>query len=143
MRYTGQEHTVSVLLDAEVDGMAAIDERFHRAHERLYTFALQDTPVEIVNFHLTAHRAVPTPAISPLPSDGRSPERARKADRRVDFDADGVHECAVYERDLLPAGFSVAGPVVIEESSSTTLAHPGQRVTVDAWGNLLIDVAAR
>ena len=59
----------------------------------------------------------------------------------MDFDADGLHECAVYERDLLPAGFSTDGPCVIEEPSSTTLVHPGQRVTVDEWGNLLIDAA--
>jgi N-methylhydantoinase A len=142
MRYTGQEHTVSVVLDEGADRLAEIEERFHRAHERLYTFALRDTPIEIVDFHLTAHRAVPTPAISRLPDDGRSPERARKADRRVDFDADGVHECAVYERDLLPAGFTTEGPAVVEESSSTTLVHPAQRVSVDEWGNLLIDVGA-
>jgi N-methylhydantoinase A len=140
MRYTGQEHTVTVVLDDGVDAMAEIEERFHRAHERLYTFALRDTPIEIVDFRLSAHRAVPAPAISRLPSDGRSPERARKADRRVDFDADGVHECAVYERDLLPARFATEGPAVIEESSSTTLVHPGQRVSVDEWGNLLIDL---
>ncbi|MBA2513138.1 MAG: hydantoinase/oxoprolinase family protein, partial [Solirubrobacterales bacterium] len=142
MRYAGQEHTVSVLLDDEVGSMADVEQRFHRAHERLYTFALDDTPVEIVNFHLTGHLAVPTPAISRLDADGRSPERARKPDRRVDFDADGFHECAVYERELLPAGFSTEGPAVVEESTSTTLVHPGQRVTVDEWGNLLIDAGA-
>ncbi len=138
MRYAGQEHTVSVVLD-DVAGMDDLEERFHRAHERLYTFALRDTPIEIVDFHLTGHLSVPTPAISRIDGDGRSPEAARKADRRVDFDADGRHECAVYERDLLPAGFSTAGPLVIEEPSSTTLVHPGQRLTVDEWGNLLID----
>jgi N-methylhydantoinase A len=141
MRYAGQEHTVSVLLDDGVGSMAEIEERFHRAHERLYTFALDDTPVEIVNFHLTGHLAVPTPALSHLDGNGRSARGARKGDRRVDFDADGFHECAVYERDLLPAGFSTQGPAVIEEPSSTTLVHPGQRVTVDEWGNLLIDAA--
>jgi len=144
MRYTGQEHTVSVLLDDEVAAMADLEERFHRAHERLYTFALGDTPIEIVNFHLTGHLAVSTPAISRLDADGRSAERARKAGRSVDFDADGVHECAVYERELLPPGFSTEGPAVVEEPSSTALVHPGQRVTVDEWGNLVIDaVAAR
>ncbi len=101
-----------------------------------------DTPIEIVDFHLTGHVTVPTPAIARIDGDGRSPEAARKADRRVDFDADGLHECAVYERELLPAGFSAPGPAVIEEPSSTTLVHPGQTVTVDEWGNLLIDTGA-
>ena len=143
MRYAGQEHTVSVVLD-DVAGIDDLEERFHLAHEKLYTFALRDTPIEIVDFHLTGHLAVPTPAISRIDGDGRSPEAARKPGRRVDFDADGLHECAVFERDLLPAGFSTDGPAVIEEPSSTTLVHPGPALTVDEWGNLLIDtIAAR
>jgi N-methylhydantoinase A len=141
MRYHGQEHTVPVELDDEGVSIAALEAHFHRAHERLYTFALPDTPVEIVNFQLTGHRAVPTPAIARLPDGRPTPEEARKADRRVDFDADGEHTCAIYQRELLPAGFATDGPAVIEEASSTTLVHPGQRVAVDEWGNLLIDVA--
>jgi N-methylhydantoinase A len=140
MRYDGQEHTVSVAYDGGVEDMAELEARFHRAHERLYTFALDDTPVEIVNFHLTGHRAVAMPAIAELEPDGRSPASARKGDREVDFDADGRHRCAVYERERLPPGFRADGPAVIEEAASTTLVHPGQRVTVDAWGNLLIDL---
>jgi N-methylhydantoinase A len=140
MRYSGQEHAVSVGLDDGIRTMSDLEERFHRAHERLYTFALDDTPVEIVNFHLTGHRSVPTPAISRLAEDGRAPERARKPDRRVDFDADGAHDCAIYERDLLPPGFTVQGPAVVEEPSSTTLVHPGQRAAVDEWGNLVIEL---
>ena len=53
-----------------------------------------------------------------------------------------MHDCEIYQREPLPAGFSAEGPVVIEEASSTTLIHPGQRVTVDEWGNLLIDASA-
>jgi N-methylhydantoinase A len=142
MRYDGQEHTVSVAYDGGVETMAELEARFHHAHERLYTFSLDDTPIEIVNFHLTGHRAVAMPAIAALEPDGRSPTSARKGDREVDFDADGRHRCAVYERERLPPGFSADGPAVIEESASTTLVHPGHRVTVDEWGNLVLDVGA-
>jgi N-methylhydantoinase A len=80
--------------------------------------------------------------MAPLGGDGRSAARARKGERSVDFDADGAHHCAVYERGLLPPGFATAGPAVVEEPSSTTLVHPGQRLTVDEWGNLRIAVGA-
>jgi N-methylhydantoinase A len=139
MRYVGQEHTVTVQLDDAPADVADVEARFHRAHERLYTFALPDTPAEIVTFHLVGRLAVPTPSIARLDGDGRSAKAARKADRTVDFDADGVHRCAVYERDRLPPGFETDGPAIVEEPSSTTLVHPGQRVRVDEWGNLLID----
>ena len=126
--------------DAPAD-LADVEERFHRAHERLYTFALADTPAEIVTFHLVGRLPVRTPEIARLGRDGRSPDAARKAERTVDFDADGMHRCVVYERELLPPGFETDGPAIIEEPASTTLVHPGQHLWVDDWGNLLIDPA--
>ena len=36
----------------------------------------------------------------------------------------------------------LTGPAVIEEAMSTTLVHPGERVEVDDYGNILIHVAA-
>jgi N-methylhydantoinase A len=56
----------------------------------------------------------------------------------VDFDVDGIHETAIYEREQLPAGFSATGPLIVEEPAATTLVHPGQRLEVDEVGNLVI-----
>jgi N-methylhydantoinase A len=44
----------------------------------------------------------------------------------------------VYERDELPTGFVASGPVLVEEMASTTLVHPGQRLEVDSFGNLVV-----
>jgi N-methylhydantoinase A len=141
MRYVGQEHTVTVPLDGAPPDGPAVEEGFHRAHERLYTFALHDTPAEIVTFHLVGRLRVRTPQTGRLPSAGRSADLARKGRRTVDFDADGVHPCDVWQRELLPPGFEAEGPAIVEEASSTTLVHPGQRLRVDDRGNLLIDLA--
>ena len=43
-------------------------------------------------------------------------------------------------RDLL-AGNQISGPALIEEHASTTVLMPGDRMTVDAYGNLVITVA--
>jgi N-methylhydantoinase A len=43
----------------------------------------------------------------------------------------------------LPAGTRLAGPLVIEEMSSTTLLAPGQTARVDRIGNIIIDVGIR
>jgi N-methylhydantoinase A len=45
-----------------------------------------------------------------------------------------------YQRRKLHAGNRIAGPVLIEEYASTTVVHPGDAVTVDAIGNLAIDI---
>ncbi|MBE0690881.1 MAG: hydantoinase/oxoprolinase family protein, partial [Anaerolineae bacterium] len=143
MRYLGQEHTVKVKLPGgtitEV-ALAEISARFHALHEQTYTFRL-DTPVELVNYHVTAFGRVQTPDIKRVDATGRSMEAARKGTRRVNFDELGFHEAAIYERDLLPVGAALRGPAVIEEPSSTTVVFPDQVLTRDEYGFLHIEMA--
>src|SRR4030065_2131495 len=64
MRYSGQEHTVKVRLPGgkiSEEEMPQINERFHTQHEQTYTFRLE-TPVELVNYHITALGRVKKPA---------------------------------------------------------------------------------
>ena len=138
MRYAGQEHAVRVPVAAGPADLAAIELAFHAEHRRKYTFSLEDTPIELVTFHLATHRRTPKPALAPWQGGVASPEP--KGRRLVDFDVDGVHETAVLQREDLPAGFAAEGPLVIEEETTTALVHPGQEVGVDAYGNLVIGV---
>ena len=142
MRYFGQEHSVTVSVDEAALDLATILDDFHAAHERAYTFKLTDTPVEFVTFRLTASASVPRPRVNPIDDENRSAAEARKGRRMVDFGEDGRHEADIYERDALPAGFEADGPLVVEEPSSTTIVHPGQRLWVDRLGFLHIGEAA-
>jgi N-methylhydantoinase A len=138
MRYVGQEHTVRIPLGEELD-RTEIEARFHDAHERAYTFRL-DTGIEFVNFQITATVAQPAPDLSrfaPQPGARLEPKQVR----RVAFD-DGWHETRVFDRDQMPAEEMVAGPAIIEEPSSTTVVHPGQRAHLDRLGNLILELEA-
>ena len=158
MRYSGQEHTVKVPLPAsEITDkvIPKINKRFHTLHEQTYTFRLE-TPVELVNYHITALGRVAKPEFKKL-SD-RSPlgngredslhgdradrSAAAKGMRRVNFDELGFHEAAIYERDRLPVGAAVEGPAVIEEPASTTVVFPDQKLTRDEYGFLHIEMVA-
>ncbi len=144
MRYLGQEHTVKVPLPGgriTAESMPEINERFHQLHEHTYTFRLE-SPVELVNYHLTALGRVKKPVLKPLDSQGNSVEGARKGERRVNFDELGFHQATIYERDLLPVGVTLRGPLVIEEPASTTVVFPDQQVTKDIYGFLHIETAA-
>jgi len=44
-----------------------------------------------------------------------------------------------YERDLLPVGASLSGPLIVEEPAATTVVFPGQRLSVDEYGFLHIE----
>ena len=138
LRYLGQEHSVTVPVDPTAASVDSVLADFHGAHERAYTFRLADTPVELVTFRLAATAQVPLPKLNPVGTEGRSAKAALKGRRSIDLGEDGRHEATVYERDLLPAGFSCNGPVIIEELSSNTLVHPGQGLTVDELGILRV-----
>ncbi|MCH8338047.1 MAG: hydantoinase/oxoprolinase family protein [Chloroflexi bacterium] len=143
MRYAGQEHTVKVSLPSEKiteKAIQNINDRFHTLHEQTYTFRL-DTPVELVNYHVTALGRVKKPEIKKLDGRGGKLDEAHKATRRVNFDELGFHEADIYERDLFPIGETVKGPAVIEEPASTTVVFPDQQLTRDQYGFLHIEPA--
>jgi N-methylhydantoinase A len=111
---------------------------FHASHERAYTFRLNDTSVEFVNFRLKTTARAPRPELRALDGADRSPEGAVKGRRRINLSDDRWREGEVFERDRLPAGFTADGPLIVEERSSTTLVLPGQRLRVDDLGFLRI-----
>jgi N-methylhydantoinase A len=115
--------------------MAALDEAFHRSHERRYGHR-NDGPVEIVNFRLTAVGATPKP---PLPRPRASgPAAARRTERPVYFDGAFVVS-PVYERERLAGGACLSGPAVVEEMGATTVVPPRWSATVGAWGELVLE----
>ena len=148
MRYMGQEHTVKVPIPGgqlTEHVIAEINERFHQLHDHAYTFRLE-SPVELVNFHLTAVGQVEKPRITRLNKDedfgelsraARSVKEARKGERQVIFD-EGFLTTPTYERDLLPVGATLSGPLIVEEPAATTVVFPGQRLSVDEYGFLHI-----
>jgi N-methylhydantoinase A len=136
MRYHGQEHTVQVpIADATALEQEALTAAFHERHRRQYTFALDDTPVEIVNFRVTATAPIARPSLNQRTVDDLGDPV--KGVRPVIFANEPV-ATRILDRERMPAGLTVAGPAIIEEPSTTTVVHPGQSVAVDEWGNLVI-----
>jgi len=66
-------------------------------------------------------------------------EEALKGEREVNFDELGFRLSPIYERDLLPSGATLSGPLIIEEPAATTVVFPGQRVSADEYGFLHIE----
>ncbi len=139
MRYQGQEHTVKVTLDpGEATTVGQMDEAievFHRAHERLYTYRL-DNPIQIVNFHLVATVPVEKPPLAErsaiLSDTGAGAVRGK---RKVDFHPYGSHDADIYDGMQLDQTTIVHGPAVIQEASVTLPIAPGRSVQTDRFGN--------
>ena len=144
LRYENQEHSVEVLLPAGTIDAAAVDEiaaSFHGAYEREYTYRL-DAPVEVVGVHVVAIAEIGKLEAVPLPRTGRRLVDAAKGSRAVDYATEGVHEAAIYAGELLEPGTAFAGPAIVETRGTTVVLHPGDRASLDPYGNLLISVGA-
>ncbi|MCB1744240.1 MAG: hydantoinase/oxoprolinase family protein [Gammaproteobacteria bacterium] len=123
----------------EVDqgAIAATVEAFHRLHERLYTFAQPDTPVEIVNLRVAAMCELDRPrplewAVTGTLADARVGELA------VGFD-NGTRRTPVYDRARLATEVLVEGPAILTQLDATCVLLPGDSARTDEHGNLVID----
>ncbi len=146
LRYVGQEHALQIPVDgptALTDGFDDLHRRFHAEHDRRYGQAASEESLEIVNIRLvvTADRAdtlAATWLTAPWVAEGVIEERTRDV---IFDDAAKPRAARILWRPALPVGFKLEGPAVIEEPNSTILINPGDRVTVDPSGHLIVDLA--
>ncbi len=109
---------------------------FHRLHEQRYTFAQEDTPVEIVTLRVDARGVFPAPVLETLLPGGPVSE-AVCGHQTIHLET-GPVVCPIYDRGKLGDGATIEGPAILMQLDATTLVLPGQRGTVDRCGNLLI-----
>jgi N-methylhydantoinase A len=140
-RYRGQNFEVKVPCDGlGADDLAGFAERFHAAHTQEYGYAIRDRAIEMVSARVQAvGTVVKAPQARIL--GGASLEAARTGRRRVYVDAArGWAEADVYAREALPVGVPIPGPAIVNEMSATTLILPGQRASLDVFGNIILEL---
>lgn len=143
-RYQNQEHTTEVLIEARpVDdaGLADIAAAFHALYEQEYTYRL-DAPIEMVGIHLVARSEVGKLTMARAEPGDSDASPALKGHRPVDYALEGVHPAAIYDGARLRPGMAFSGPAIIEDSGTTTVIHPGNRVHIDGYSNIHITLAA-
>lgn len=142
VRYAGQAFEVPLTIDQATlrkKGIAGILERFDDEHRRLFTFNM-DTPHEIVNLRAVALGEAPQLPAAELAKGNGDPLAAKIRDHTLWMD--GREQAAViYDRSRLKQGDMIPGPAIITEMDSTTLVESGCLATVDAVGNILINIA--
>jgi N-methylhydantoinase A len=145
MRYVGQEHAVTVELAAELfaaEDRDGIKRRFDAVHERRYGYSAPGEKAEIVSLRSAVTGLMRKPAFEPIAAGGSEPPAgAFRGTRAVYFAEAGRRvDTPTYDRAALLAKNRIAGPALIEEYASTTVVHPGDVATVDAFGDLVIEI---
>ena len=145
LRYVGQNSELIVELKNDklaAAGLAKLVEVFHRRHREFYGYDMRGQPVEIVNLRLVVtarRRAPPVDSVKPRRGDVRS---ALLENRRAWFPETGFVSTPVYDRDRLPADCRIAGPVIIEQMDTTTVAPPRASIRNDRLGYLHMELGA-
>jgi len=135
MRYGEQVFEIDVNLgDLDLDAadlVAQIEDRFHRRHEELYTYASPGQEVVFVNARVAAVGKV-APAAGDVGRVTSTAPCVPRGKRQAWFGA--WREVRVYALDDLKPGQSLVGPAIIEAETTTVLVDTDDRVVVNALG---------
>jgi N-methylhydantoinase A len=143
LRYAGQSFELTVPVEAGPLGAAALarlEAAFGAEHERTYGHrAGPDEPVELVTLRLVAQGAPDRPRVPERVSGDRRGGGPAGGERRAYFGPGaGWRPARVLARADLAA--PVTGPAVVEEYDATCLVPPDARASLDAWGNIVVDL---
>ncbi len=145
MRYVGQEHAVTVDLPMAVfkrRDRAAIKRHFDAMHAQRYGTSAPAERAEIVSLRSTVTGLMRKPPQRKIARGQKAPPQAALGGKRKVFFDGRFRLTPIYWRAALLAGNRISGPALIEEYASTTVLLPGDKMEVDAFGNLAIEVGS-
>jgi N-methylhydantoinase A len=144
MRYVGQEHPVTVELPTQVfqkQDRRAIKKHFDDDHMQRYGTSAPNERAEVVSLRVTVTGLMKKPPQEKIKRGTAKPLKSAFTGKRpASFDGK-FRDTPTWRRADLLAGNRISGPALIEEHASTTVLMPGDKMTVDAYGNLVIAVA--
>ena len=146
LRYLGQEHTLKIPVeesDLAAKDLTDLRDRFDSHYEQAYAHALREHGLEFVGLRLSASLASFKPRMGEI-EGGSSPVTDAVKRQQDVFIASHKQwfGCPVYAREQLQAGHRLDGPALVEEWNSTVLVLPEQMLSVDAYGNLILEARA-
>jgi N-methylhydantoinase A len=147
MRYVGQEHAVAVDLPTDYfarEDRAGIKAHFDQVHAVRYGTSAPEEPADLVSLRMTVTGLMKKPSPRQVPKGTATPEaQALVRTKQVFFrELGGFTPTPVYVRTALLHHNEIAGPALIEEHASTTVIAPGDRLVVDPFGNLVIEIGS-
>lgn len=138
LRYAGQQWQIPIEVPWPLGSefLPRLVARFNERHEELYGSRDLASNIEVVDLRLTAIGPTTKLKIWHDTAPAEWTRREATATRPVFFD-DGAAAVAagVYDGRQLRAGDVLAGPAVVEETTTTLVVAPGEEVRVDRFGN--------
>tara|TARA_E500000331_G_scaffold76713_1_gene72002 strand:- start:15 stop:2105 length:2091 start_codon:yes stop_codon:yes gene_type:complete len=144
-RYFGQTHEIEVYLPEEQsidDTFYNLRKLFEKRYSEVYSFAVIDAPIEIINWKVIASGPEPDFKMGYTIDSEKNTQLdlAIKGTREVYFEKGGFQETPIYDRYLLTEGMKILGPALVEERESTCLITVGSKAFIDPVLNIIAEL---
>ena len=144
IRYVGQYHEVQLAAsweDVTRFNLSIIKDAFHREHNRLFGYSLEEesTEIELINVRLRALGKTEKPEFLGGTEKSVSLDAALKEKRPVYLpDSNEMREIPVYDGDLPLNGNTIPGPAVIEKVNTSIFVSEIYDCLVDDYGSFVV-----
>ncbi len=143
MQFVGQTHLLRVPLPDGAFDRETLQAAFERVYFDRFRVRLPEIRASLVNLNTSVIGVRSEIDLSVLiDADARAATlaEAQTGTRRAWYDT-GWHDTPIYRRERLPADASFTGPAIIEQMDTTIVIDPGDRVSQDRDGNLIVEVS--
>ncbi|MGQ4274662.1 hydantoinase/oxoprolinase family protein [Terrihabitans sp. B22-R8] len=132
-RYGRQVHGIPVVLGEDYDP-SSIEAAFTDRYRELYGHAHEDEPAMIETCRVSVLGTLPKISL-PNQTEQKADAQAARSGTRTLYLGRPV-EAGIYRFEALAPGMSVAGPAIIESTSTTILVGEGRQARLDRTGSL-------
>ena len=141
MQFEGQTHLLTVPVESPAVTRDELQKAFEVAYWERFAVALDTIRAVLVNLHTAVIGARPQVPLAALAGTAQAAalDDALTGTRRVWFPT-GWAETPIYDRERLPAGVRFEGPAIVHQIDTTSVVEPGNRASLDAIGNLILEV---
>ena len=142
-RYPGQVHNLTVPLSNDPisdEFLRQLESDFHTEHDKRFTYAMRDQPVECLHWRLTAtgNRPAPQGKLA-RGSDGAIKLSGQRSAYMASVNSEVTTE--IYQGDALADGDTITGPAIVEFATTTVVVNPDDVLVVQADGSSLLTIA--
>ena len=148
LRYRNQVHELTVAFSSATPlgegDLIKLVKRFQAGYERRYGKGSSSprAPIEWVNLRLSSVAATRTRPEAPVGASAPTPIADALIGRKPIYNLDTrrLELAPIYQMEKLRPGHALGGPALLASYGTTLPLHPGQDLTVDRFGNMLISV---
>ncbi|MBI3951647.1 MAG: hydantoinase/oxoprolinase family protein [Acidobacteria bacterium] len=144
MRYVGQHWEIPVPArrgNGRPPDLSEFLQEFHRRHEMIHGYKLEEREAEIANIRVMAIGKSPKLTWTPKPFEGADAAAALKERRSAYLGTErGFWVVPVYDGLELKPGNELSGPAIIEKPATTIVIYPDQHARVDGYENIIVNL---